>query len=116
MKLSVFLVSATVCGVSEAKNHVNHFGRMCFGGAGMAMNNAMARAVAAHMEECLEKFGKKFGGDDMLTYCAAYSTKVDVQSAFEDVPGLHRKWRPWKEPLAEVRLITAFLARIRHVR
>ncbi|KAK4057061.1 hypothetical protein OIO90_001961 [Microbotryomycetes sp. JL221] len=76
---------------SEAKNQLDSFGRMAFGGAGMIVSQTLMSDMQAMFDTCLSKYKNIFGGDEMVTRCAALATGETKQTVTTEEKGLHRK-------------------------
>ena len=63
---------------------------MAFGGAGMLVSRAMMSAMYSSWGECLERYRDLFGGDEMLTRCAATASGRTKQTVTTEERGLHR--------------------------
>ncbi|GAA5937037.1 hypothetical protein JCM3775_001934 [Rhodotorula graminis] len=78
--------------LSESTKQVAQWGHIAYGGAGIIVS----RGLLAKMNEdgvwaeCLAKFGASFGGDAMVTHCAALATDQKVQDALTIDPTLHQ--------------------------
>ncbi|GAA5907505.1 hypothetical protein JCM8208_001397 [Rhodotorula glutinis] len=75
---------------TEAEKQLSQFGRMAFGGAGMLVSRAMMSAMYASWSECLERYRDLFGGDEMLTRCAATASGRTKQTVTTEERGLHQ--------------------------
>ncbi|KAM0752682.1 hypothetical protein T439DRAFT_354176 [Meredithblackwellia eburnea MCA 4105] len=81
-----FFVGAT----TEAKNQLESFGRMAFGGAGMLVTDSLSRKMYDLFDDCYEKYRHIFGGDEMLTRCAALATGLTKATVTSEEKGLHQ--------------------------
>ncbi|SCV71309.1 BQ2448_2897 [Microbotryum intermedium] len=93
---------------SESANQLQQFGRMAFGGAvikeittQMSMHvvfvpaGMLASALLLHKmnkiwDECFKQFRHMFGGDEMLTRCAAMAKGATKQTVTTEEKGLHQ--------------------------
>jgi hypothetical protein len=87
-----------LCAVTESQQQLGRHGRICYGGGGIVMSASLAEKMATRIGECLWWHHWRFGGDEMLTHCAStvLSTaekNVAPAKTFEEVVGLHRKWK-----------------------
>lgn len=85
-----------LCAVTESKVQLGRHGRICYGGGGIVMSAALTEKMAQRMGECLWWHHWRFGGDEMVTHCAAtvLSTQdnlIPPGETFEELVGLHRK-------------------------
>ncbi|KAM0752729.1 hypothetical protein T439DRAFT_323343 [Meredithblackwellia eburnea MCA 4105] len=65
-------------------------GRMAFGGAGMLVSNSLGVKMHALGDECVEKFQHVFGGDEMVTRCAALAMGKTKETVTTEQKGLHQ--------------------------
>ncbi|BGP49425.1 hypothetical protein JCM10450v2_005316 [Rhodotorula kratochvilovae] len=75
---------------TEAQNQLAQFGRMAFGGAGMLVSQAMITSMYSTWNECHERYKDVFGGDEMLTRCAAVASGRTKQTVTTEERGLHQ--------------------------
>ncbi|KAK4052495.1 hypothetical protein OIV83_002297 [Microbotryomycetes sp. JL201] len=95
---------------SEAKNQLDSFGRMAFGGAGMLVSQSLMNDMHGMYETCHTKFKHIFGGtrsehhlavdtwlthrvvagDEMVTRCAALAKGETKQTVTSEEKGLHQ--------------------------
>jgi len=68
------------------------FGRMAFGGAGVFASTPLLSKMAERWPECYEQFRYVFGGDEMLTRCAALARGVEKDDVVTREAGLHREF------------------------
>ncbi|KAI5475175.1 glycosyltransferase family 31 protein [Pseudohyphozyma bogoriensis] len=76
--------------VSEAKNQLESFGRMAFGGAGLLISDTLELKLYNLWDTCWEKWKHIFGGDEMITRCAALALGKTKQTVATLEPGLHQ--------------------------
>lgn len=83
---------STVGATSEAADQVSAFGRMAFGGAGIFVTEKLMRDMEANYAECWERWRNLFGGDEMVTRCAALAKGPEWTKSTVTVEerGLHR--------------------------
>ncbi|GAA5999777.1 uncharacterized protein JCM10292_003740 [Rhodotorula paludigena] len=81
-----YLVGAT----TEAYNQLDYFGRMAFGGAGMLFSRGLFSAMESIWSECRELYESAYGGDEMLTSCAARAAGTDKRDIMTEERGLHQ--------------------------
>ncbi|SCZ88893.1 BZ3501_MvSof-1269-A2-R1_C65g00367 [Microbotryum saponariae] len=65
---------------SESVNQLQQFGRMAFGGAGMLASAPLLHKMNNNWDECYKQFRQIFGGDEMLTRCAALAKGATKQT------------------------------------
>lgn len=87
-----------LCAVTESKQQLGRHGKICYGGGGILMSASLADKMAQRMGECLWWHHWRFGGDEMVTHCAAtvLSTAdklIPPSETFEELVGLHRELR-----------------------
>ncbi|KAL8279176.1 hypothetical protein RQP46_008432 [Phenoliferia psychrophenolica] len=75
---------------TEAKNQLESFGRMAFGGAGMLVSDPLSLKMYNLWDDCFEKFRHIFGGDEMITRCAAVAKGQTKQTVTSEEKGLHQ--------------------------
>ncbi|KAM0790570.1 hypothetical protein ACM66B_004438 [Microbotryomycetes sp. NB124-2] len=75
---------------SEAKNQLDSFGRMAFGGAGMVVSQSLMDDMNGLYDKCHSKFKHIFGGDEMVTRCAALAKGETKQTVTTEEKGLHQ--------------------------
>ncbi|GAA5926610.1 uncharacterized protein JCM15063_000323 [Sporobolomyces koalae] len=75
---------------SESLEALGSFGRMAFGGAGIIVSAPLLTNMAGHWPECYERFKEEFGGDGMLTRCAALAAGVERDEVVTREAGLHQ--------------------------
>ncbi|SCZ96971.1 BZ3501_MvSof-1269-A2-R1_Chr1-2g00882 [Microbotryum saponariae] len=75
---------------SESVNQLQQFGRMAFGGAGMLASAPLLHKMNNNWDECYKQFRQIFGGDEMLTRCAALAKGATKQTVTTEEKGLHQ--------------------------
>ncbi|GAA5826643.1 hypothetical protein JCM3770_004611 [Rhodotorula araucariae] len=75
---------------TEAQAQLAQFGKMAFGGAGMLLSQAMMASMYKTWDECHERYKDVFGGDEMLTRCAAIASGRTKQTVTTEERGLHQ--------------------------
>ncbi|GAA6010047.1 hypothetical protein JCM10207_007535 [Rhodosporidiobolus poonsookiae] len=75
---------------TEATDQRHMFGRMAFGGAGILVSNPLLAAMQDRWDECHAQFKDVFGGDDMVTQCAALTTGRGREEVTTQEEGLHQ--------------------------
>ncbi|GAA5834190.1 hypothetical protein JCM3766R1_004485 [Sporobolomyces carnicolor] len=75
---------------SESREALGMFGRMAFGGAGIVASNPLLASMANQWPKCYEQFKNVFGGDEMLTRCAALARGVEKDDVTTREKGLHQ--------------------------
>lgn len=86
---------------TEAQRQLEAFGRMAFGGGGMLLSDPLAAKMYVIWDECYKRFHHVFGGDEMVTRCAALGKGATKQTVTTEEKGLHRQYyllrvRFWK--------------------
>ncbi|BGP56139.1 hypothetical protein JCM8202v2_003750 [Rhodotorula sphaerocarpa] len=78
--------------LSEAQKQVAQWGHIAYGGAGIILSRRVVEKMNASgvWEGCLRKYGASFGGDAMITHCAADAMDRDVKEALTLEPTLHQ--------------------------
>ncbi|KAK4699106.1 hypothetical protein P7C70_g7159, partial [Phenoliferia sp. Uapishka_3] len=75
-------------GFSEAVANFNDHGKIAFGGAGIILSRSLVRKMQGLVGTCSRKFAHIFGGDGILTHCAALARDVGYQEVVREIPGL----------------------------
>ncbi|GAA5891213.1 hypothetical protein JCM5296_004930 [Sporobolomyces johnsonii] len=75
---------------TEAQNQLQQFGRMAFGGAGMLISAPLLSAMYSLWPECHDRYKNSFGGDEMITRCAALAKGATKQTVTTEERGLHQ--------------------------
>ena len=81
-----------LCAVTESVTQLGRHGKICYGGGGILMSAGLVKKMADKMFDCMWLHHWRFGGDEMLTHCAATATNTAPEKAFTDITGLHRKF------------------------
>ncbi|BGP41044.1 hypothetical protein JCM10449v2_005013 [Rhodotorula kratochvilovae] len=78
--------------LSESTKQVNQWGHIAYGGAGILVSRGLLAKMNADgvWQECLNKFGASFGGDAMVTHCAALAMDLPVMEALTIDDTLHQ--------------------------
>ncbi|KAM0786496.1 hypothetical protein ACM66B_001954 [Microbotryomycetes sp. NB124-2] len=78
--------------LSESKKQVKQWGHISYGGAGIYVSRALLELMNAPgaFQECLDEYGASFGGDAMVSHCAARVTKMEVEDILTIDPTLHQ--------------------------
>ncbi|KAG0143608.1 hypothetical protein CROQUDRAFT_96113 [Cronartium quercuum f. sp. fusiforme G11] len=78
--------------LSEAEAARKHFGNIAFGGAGIFLSRGLMKEMnqPGAFDSCVSLFAKEFGGDGMITKCAAVMMRRDVQQVVTREPTLHQ--------------------------
>ncbi|KAK4046471.1 hypothetical protein OIO90_006555 [Microbotryomycetes sp. JL221] len=78
--------------LSESKKQVKQWGHISYGGAGIYVSRGLLALMnePGKIDECLEKFGSSFGGDAMVSHCAALVTNKQVKDILTIDPTLHQ--------------------------
>jgi len=63
---------------------------MAFGGAGMLVSDPLSEKMLDVWDDCWTKFRHVFGGDEMLTRCAAYATGKTKETVTTIEAGMHQ--------------------------
>ncbi|WAQ88096.1 hypothetical protein PtA15_9A221 [Puccinia triticina] len=79
-------------GQSESENANKAFGNIAFGGAGIFLSRGLIQQMnePGTFDSCVSLFGKEFGGDGMITKCAAMVMHRDVQQVVTRETTLHQ--------------------------
>ncbi|GAA5980765.1 hypothetical protein JCM11641_002637 [Rhodosporidiobolus odoratus] len=75
---------------TEAKRQLEQFGRMAFGGAGLLVSRGLGASMYDRWDTCFDRYKDIFGGDEMLTRCAALVTGKTKQTVTTEQRGLHQ--------------------------
>ncbi|BGP01121.1 hypothetical protein NBRC10513v2_004866 [Rhodotorula toruloides] len=75
---------------TEAEKQLAQFGRMLFGGGGALVSRALMSSMYDIWDECYDRFKDAFGGDEMLTRCAATATGLTKSTVTTEEKGLHQ--------------------------
>ncbi|BGP17555.1 hypothetical protein JCM10213_004096 [Rhodosporidiobolus nylandii] len=75
---------------TEAQRQLEQFGRMAFGGAGMLVSHALMTAMYTRWDACFDRYKDIFGGDEMITRCAALVTGKTKQTVTTEEKGMHQ--------------------------
>ncbi|GAA6062722.1 hypothetical protein JCM10212_005925 [Sporobolomyces blumeae] len=75
---------------SESHDALGMFGDMAFGGAGIFASLPLVKSMSKRWSECYEQFRNVFGGDEMLTRCAALARGVAKEEVTMVESGLHQ--------------------------
>ncbi|KAL8292977.1 hypothetical protein RQP46_000671 [Phenoliferia psychrophenolica] len=75
-------------GFSEAKANFADHGKIAFGGAGIILSRSLVRKMQGLVGTCARKYQHIFGGDGILTNCAALARDMAYQDVVEEIPGL----------------------------
>lgn len=79
-------------GKSESEGANRAFGNIAFGGAGIFLSRGLMKKInePGAFDSCVSLFGTEFGGDGMITKCAAMVTHRDVQNVVTRETTLHQ--------------------------
>ncbi|PLW06943.1 hypothetical protein PCANC_10114 [Puccinia coronata f. sp. avenae] len=79
-------------GQSESETANKAFGNIAFGGAGIFLSRGLIQKMnePGTFDSCVSLFGKEFGGDGMITKCAAMVMHRDVQQVVTRETTLHQ--------------------------
>jgi len=79
-------------GQSESESANKAFGNIAFGGAGIFLSRGLIKKMnePGAFDSCVSLFGKEFGGDGMITKCAAMVMHRDVQQVVTQEKTLHQ--------------------------
>ncbi|GAA6057799.1 hypothetical protein JCM3770_001046 [Rhodotorula araucariae] len=75
---------------SETVGNFNTFGKIGFGGAGIVLSRALVRKMQPYVDECAERFAHIFGGDGLISHCAAWAREIPLEQLVEEVPALRQ--------------------------
>ncbi|GAA6002825.1 uncharacterized protein JCM10292_001320 [Rhodotorula paludigena] len=78
--------------LSESTKQVNQWGHIAYGGAGIIVSRGLLAKMNQDgvWEHCLAKFGAAFGGDAMVSHCAALAMDMSVERALTIEPTMHQ--------------------------
>ncbi|GAA6052081.1 hypothetical protein JCM3770_006621 [Rhodotorula araucariae] len=78
--------------LSESTKQVNEWGHIAYGGGGILVSRGLLAKMNADgfWNDCLAKFGAAFGGDAMVTHCAALAMDRPVKEALKIDDTLHQ--------------------------
>ncbi|BGO99555.1 Multifunctional methyltransferase subunit TRM112 [Rhodotorula toruloides] len=78
--------------LSESTKQVAQWGHIAYGGAGILVSRGIMRRMNEEgvWNRCLAKFGASFGGDAMVTHCAALVMDKSAEDALTLEPTLHQ--------------------------
>ncbi|GAA5970082.1 hypothetical protein JCM11641_000260 [Rhodosporidiobolus odoratus] len=77
-------------GFSETKGNFELFGKIAYGGAGMIMSRSLVRKMQSKLDDCSSRFKDTFGGDGLISKCAALAMDVPLEQAVEEVPAMRQ--------------------------
>ncbi|BGP14020.1 hypothetical protein JCM10213_005605 [Rhodosporidiobolus nylandii] len=75
---------------SETKGNFEAFGKIAYGGAGMILSRSLVRKMQSRIDECSSRFAHIFGGDGLVSHCAALTLGVPLEQVVEEVPALRQ--------------------------
>ncbi|GAA5900667.1 uncharacterized protein JCM6883_002916 [Sporobolomyces salmoneus] len=75
---------------SETKGTVESFGRISFGGAGITLSRGLVRKMQSTLDRCAERFADVFGGDGILSNCAAFTRDMPLENLVEEIPSMRQ--------------------------
>ncbi|KAM0753643.1 hypothetical protein T439DRAFT_310430 [Meredithblackwellia eburnea MCA 4105] len=78
-------------GFSEAEGnfeeHKKHF-LIAYGGGGLLISRSLMRKMQGLIPRCAKNFAHIFGGDGLISHCAALARDLSLEFVVEEVPGL----------------------------
>lgn len=75
---------------SETKGTVESFGRISFGGAGITLSRGLVRKMQSTLDRCAERFADVFGGDGIISNCAAFTRDMPLENLVEEIPSMRQ--------------------------
>ncbi|GAA5907959.1 hypothetical protein JCM5296_000771 [Sporobolomyces johnsonii] len=75
---------------SEARGNLEVFGKIAFGGGGMVMSRGLVRKMQSMVDKCAERFKDVFGGDGIVSNCAAWTRGIPLEMLVEEVPAMRQ--------------------------
>ncbi|GAA5953889.1 hypothetical protein JCM3765_000680 [Sporobolomyces pararoseus] len=75
---------------SETKGTVESFGRISFGGAGITLSRGLVRKMQSTLDRCAERFADIFGGDGIISNCAAFTRDMPLEDLVEEIPSMRQ--------------------------
>ncbi|BGP38110.1 hypothetical protein JCM10450v2_002041 [Rhodotorula kratochvilovae] len=75
---------------SETVGNFNAFGKIGFGGAGIVLSRALVRKMQPYVDECAHRFAHIFGGDGLISHCAAWARDIPLEQNVQEVPALRQ--------------------------
>ncbi|GAA5996446.1 uncharacterized protein JCM10292_007612 [Rhodotorula paludigena] len=75
---------------SESIGNYDMFGRISYGGAGMILSRALVRKMQPLVDQCAERFGHIFGGDGLVSNCAALARNGPLEQVVEEIPAMRQ--------------------------
>lgn len=82
-----------MCAITESVTQLGRHGKICYGGGGILMSAGLVNKMKEKMWDCFWLHHWRFGGDEMLTHCAATAAGVSPDKVFENIDGLHRTFQ-----------------------
>ncbi|GAA5988113.1 hypothetical protein JCM10908_002067 [Rhodotorula pacifica] len=78
--------------LSESTKQVAQWGHIAYGGAGIILSRSVVEKMNASgfWRKCLHKYGSAFGGDAMVTHCAADAMEREVKEALTLEETMHQ--------------------------
>ncbi|GAA6026855.1 hypothetical protein JCM8097_005911 [Rhodosporidiobolus ruineniae] len=75
---------------SEAVPNFEAFGKIAYGGGGMIMSRSLVRKMQTMLDKCAERFSDTFGGDGLISKCAAWTRDLPLDQVVEEVPAMRQ--------------------------
>ncbi|GAA6021818.1 hypothetical protein JCM11491_003887 [Sporobolomyces phaffii] len=75
---------------SETKGTVESFGRIGFGGAGVIISRGLVRKMQSTLDRCAERFADIFGGDGIMSNCAAFTRNIPLEDLVEETSSMRQ--------------------------
>ncbi|GAA6001090.1 hypothetical protein JCM10207_007408 [Rhodosporidiobolus poonsookiae] len=75
---------------SETRGNFEWFGKIAFGGAGTIMSRSLVRKMQSTLDECAVRFADTFGGDGLMSKCAAWTRGIPLEQLVEEVPAMRQ--------------------------
>ncbi|GAA5877539.1 hypothetical protein JCM8547_000183 [Rhodosporidiobolus lusitaniae] len=77
-------------GHSETVGNFQIFGKIAYGGAGIVMSRSLVQKMQGTLDKCAERFAHVFGGDGLLSECAAWTRGIPLDEVVEEVPAMRQ--------------------------
>ncbi|KPV76019.1 glycosyltransferase family 31 protein [Rhodotorula graminis WP1] len=75
---------------SETVGNFQTFGKIGFGGAGLILSRSLVRKMQPHVDDCASRFAHMFGGDGIVSHCAAWVRGIPLEQLVEEIPALRQ--------------------------
>ncbi|TNY18111.1 glycosyltransferase-like protein [Rhodotorula diobovata] len=75
---------------SETVGNFQAFGKISYGGAGIILSRSLVRMMQPYVDECATRFAHLFGGDGIVSHCAAWVRNIPLEQLVEEIPALRQ--------------------------